>query len=118
MSRITLKMGETELEIPNRRGEYLTRTVDLFAFTHRMMDAGRAAVLAGDRPLATNLWAVFLHEEGFPDVSPGVANELLERLITELEAVKKKGHLNGFVGTPGRSDSPSSASVLPNTHPG
>ena len=107
MSRISMRLGDVELEIPDRHGKYTARTVDLFTFAHELLEAGRDAVLAGDHGKAAEQRAAYLALTDFGDVLPSVASAVLDRVWAEMEEVKKKGHLNGSAETRGRSASPS-----------
>jgi hypothetical protein len=119
MERLTLSVGMIELEIPNHGdNSYTTKAVDLFAFTHGLLEAGRREHLADKPADAATARALWLNEQGFPGVLPAEATELLNRLWEKLEAVKKNGPLNGKSGTPVPSDSRRSFMAPQPSHPG
>lgn len=119
MERLTLSVGTIELEVPNHAtNEYTRKHVDLFAFTHGLLDAGRLEHLRAKPEEAATSRALWLKEQGFPGVLPSEATELLNRLWEKLEAIKKNGPLNGKYETPEPSDSRRSFTDPLPMHPG
>lgn len=117
--RLTLSVGTIELEVPNHdTGDYTRKFVDLFAFTHGLLEAGREEHAAGKPQDAARVRVAWLKDQGFPGVLPSEAIALLNLLWEKLEAVKKNGPLNGKSGTPEHSGSRPSFTAPQPSHPG